>query len=84
VWSNDQYKAALHRVVVANPARERYSVPFFLNPSYETTYEPLPSMVTVRRPASYRRISWREFRGLRAAGDYADLGEEVQIHQYRR
>jgi isopenicillin N synthase-like dioxygenase len=84
VWSNDQYKAALHRVVVANPTLERYSIPFFLNPSYETTYEPLPTMVTAQRPASYRRISWREFRGLRAAGDYADIGEEVQIHHYRR
>ena len=84
VWSNDQYKAALHRVVVANPALERYSIPFFLNPSYDTIYEPLPTMVTEQRPASYRRISWREFRGLRAAGDYADIGEEVQIHHYRR
>jgi len=84
VWSNDRYKAALHRVVTKNPARERYSIPFFLNPSYETHYEPLPSMVTAQQPAAYRRISWREFRGLRAAGDYADIGEEVQIHHYRR
>jgi isopenicillin N synthase-like dioxygenase len=84
VWSNDRYKAALHRVVVASPAHERYSIPFFLNPSYETTYEPLPTTVTLDQPAAYRRISWREFRGLRAAGDYADIGEEVQIHHYRR
>jgi isopenicillin N synthase-like dioxygenase len=83
VWSNDRYKAALHRVVVADPRHERYSIPFFLNPSYETTYEPLPPTVTPERPAAYRRIEWREFRGLRAAGDYADIGEEVQIHHYR-
>ncbi len=83
VWSNDRYKAALHRVVVADPRHERYSMPFFLNPSYETSYEPLPATVTRERPAAYRRIEWREFRGLRAAGDYADLGEEVQIHHYR-
>jgi isopenicillin N synthase-like dioxygenase len=83
VWSNDRYKAALHRVVTT-PGQERYSIPFFLNPSYETTYEPLPTTVTLDRPASYRPISWREFRTLRAAGDYADVGEEVQIHHYRR
>jgi isopenicillin N synthase-like dioxygenase len=83
VWSNDRYRAAPHRVP-ANPAHERYSIPFFLNPSYETTYEPLPATVTTDRPAAYCRISWREFRGLRAAGDYADVGEEVQIHHYRR
>jgi len=83
VWSNDRYRAALHRVVT-NPSRDRYSVPFFLNPSWETTYEPLPTTVTPQRPARYRRIHWREFRNLRAAGDYADVGEEVQISHYRQ
>jgi isopenicillin N synthase-like dioxygenase len=83
VWSNDRYNAALHRVVT-NPARDRYSVPFFLNPSWETTYEPLPTTVTPQRPARYRRIHWREFRKLRAAGDYADVGEEIQISHYRQ
>lgn len=83
VWSNDRYRAALHRVVT-NPSKDRYSVPFFLNPSWETTYEPLRATVTLEQPARYRRISWREFRALRAAGDYADIGEEVQISRYRR
>jgi len=82
VWSNDEYRAALHRVVT-NPASDRYSVPFFLSPSYATTYEPLPTTVTTLRPARYRQIRWREFRSLRAAGDYADLGEEIQISHYR-
>jgi len=83
VWSNDRYRAALHRVVVADPTHERYSIPFFFNPSYDTTYEPLPPTVTRERPAAYRRIQWREFRSLRAAGDYADLGVEVQVDHYR-
>jgi isopenicillin N synthase-like dioxygenase len=84
VWSNDRYQAALHRVIT-HARRERYSVPFFLNPSYETRYEPLPASVDAQRPARYEAIQWREFRELRAAGDYADLGEEVQIaHHYRK
>lgn len=83
VWSNDRYRAALHRVIT-DPERDRYSVPFFLNPSYETTYEPLPTTATTDEPARYRPIRWREFRALRAAGDYADLGEEIQIAHYRR
>lgn len=82
VWSNDRYKGVLHRVIT-NSAYDRYSVPFFLSPSYETTYEPLPTTITRHRPARYRRIHWREFRTLRAAGDYADLGEEIQITRYR-
>jgi len=82
VWSNDQYRAARHRVVT-NPAQDRYSVPFFLNPCWETTYQPQPAAVASQRPARYRPIRWREFRTLRAAGDYADVGEEVQISHYR-
>lgn len=82
VWSNDLYTAAVHRAVV-DPLHDRYSVPFFFNPSYDTDYEPLPGAVTPERPARYRRIRWGEFRALRAAGDYADLGVEVQISHYR-
>ena len=82
VWSNDRYRAALH-CVVTNPSQDRYSVPFFLNPSYETTYEPLSTTVTQACPPRYRPIRWREFRTLRAAGDYADVGEEIQITHYR-
>ena len=82
VWSNDRYRAAVHRVIT-NPRKDRYSVPFFLSPSFETTYEPLPTTVAPDRPARYRPIQWREFRTLRAAGDYADLGEEIQIAHYR-
>lgn len=81
VWSNDHYRAALHRVVTS-PDAGRFSVPYFLNPSYETNYAPLPTMVDDQHPARYRSINWREFRSRRAAGDYADYGEEVQISQY--
>lgn len=83
VWSNDRYRAALHRVVT-HPERDRYSVPFFLNPSYETSYQPLTAGARDGEPALYRPIRWREFRQLRAAGDYADLGEEIQISHFRR
>jgi len=83
VWSNDRYPAALHRVI-APSVRDRYSAAFFLNPSYETTYEPLATTLASNVPPRYQRIHWREFRALRAAGDYADLGEEIQIAHYRR
>jgi isopenicillin N synthase-like dioxygenase len=82
VWSNDRYQASLHRVI-ANASAERFSAPFFFNPAYETDYAPLPSTVSGRRPARYRPINWGEFRAGRAAGDYADSGEEIQIGRYR-
>ena len=82
VWSNDQYRAALHRVTT-NSDKDRYSAPYFFNPAYETDYAPLPSCVSDERPARYRPINWREFRTRRADGDYADYGAEVQISDYR-
>jgi len=82
VWSNDRYRASLHRVV-ASAAAERYSAPFFFNPAYATDYAPLPSAVDATHPARYRPINWGEFRAGRAAGDYADVGEEIQISQFR-
>ncbi len=81
VWSNDRYLAPLHRVR-ANAERERFSVPYFFNPAYGTDYAPLPATVDAEHPARYRPINWGEFRARRAAGDYADCGEEVQISHY--
>lgn len=83
VWSNDRYRAALHRVL-ANSSQPRYSAPFFLNPAYQSHYAPLPSTVDATHPPRYRPINWGEFRARRAAGDYADVGEEVQIGHYAR
>ncbi len=82
VWSNDIYRAAVHRVL-AMDERDRYSIPFFFNPAAGTEVNPLPSVVTAERPARYRTVNWSDFRGQRTDGDYADYGPEVQIAQYR-
>jgi isopenicillin N synthase-like dioxygenase len=81
VWSNDRYVAPLHRAVVRS-SYERYSVPYFFNPTYSAEYSPLPSTVDARNPPRYRPISWREFRARRAAGDYANGREYAEISQY--
>ena len=41
VWTNDQYKAAVHRVVPMTE-RSRYSIPYFSNPPRHTVLEPSP------------------------------------------
>ncbi|MDG2306536.1 MAG: 2-oxoglutarate and iron-dependent oxygenase domain-containing protein [Candidatus Binatia bacterium] len=79
VWSNDRYRSPLHRVVVSDRT-ERYSAPFFFNPSYDAVCAPLPDP---GRAPRYRPVPWGEFRSLRAAGDYANVGEEVQVADYR-
>jgi isopenicillin N synthase-like dioxygenase len=83
VWSNDIYKAAIHRVL-AMSTRERYSIPFFFNPVASCEVSPLPSVVDEQNPSRYRPIEWGSFRGKRSDGDYADYGTEVQISQYRK
>ena len=81
VWSNDRFKAPVHRVL-ASSRFVRYSAPFFLNPSFETDYAPLAA-ACVDEPARYRPINWGAFRAGRAAGDYANYGEEIQIAHFR-
>jgi len=82
VWSNDRYPAALHRVLASREAL-RYSAPFFFNPSADATYAPLTTACSDDDPPHYRPINWGEFRTGRHGGDYADLGEEIQISNYR-
>ena len=80
VWSNDRYRAPLHRVR-ASEAGVRMSAPFFLNPANSYAYAPLAAATSAS--PRYRPIVWREFREQRAAGDYADQGQEIQIDDYR-
>eukprot|EP00611_Tribonema_gayanum_P031771 TRINITY_DN9260_c0_g1_i3.p1 TRINITY_DN9260_c0_g1~~TRINITY_DN9260_c0_g1_i3.p1 ORF type:complete len:228 (-),score=63.59 TRINITY_DN9260_c0_g1_i3:268-951(-) len=85
VWSNDLYKAPEHRVL-ANSQRDRISAPFFYNPSYAATVKPLglclgPQACQV--DPHYRPINWGEYRRRRFEGDYANVGEEVQIAHFR-
>jgi isopenicillin N synthase-like dioxygenase len=82
VWSNDRFRSPVHRVVV-NTEKERFSAPFFMNPSYAKDCAPLAELLAPGERPQYRPINWGEFRRLRAAGDYADVGEEVQISHYR-
>ncbi len=82
VWSNDLYRAPVHRVL-PSVTRDRYSLPFFYNPSYGAHYAPLDALTNEASPPRYRPINWGEFRLQRQQGDYADYGQEIQISDYR-
>lgn len=82
VLSNDRFKAPLHRVLPSR-GRKRYSAPFFFNPRPDADISPLPMFIDEQHPPAFRPINWGRFRSLRFAGDYADVGEEVQISHYR-
>ena len=80
IWSNDRYRAALHRVRPLTD-RPRYSIPFFFNPAYSTDVVPLAATAT--ESPKYRSVNWGRFRQARTDGDYADYGQEIQIADFR-
>ena len=82
VWSNDRYRAPVHRVLAMDTA-ERSSMAFFYNPGYGAHVAPLSNLVNGGDAARYRPIAWGEFRRKRADGDFANYGAEVQISDYR-
>jgi isopenicillin N synthase-like dioxygenase len=80
-WSNDQYRAAVHRVL---PMRDqpRMSTPYFYNPPADAVIQPHPALAAGE--PHYRAFSWREFIQARVDDNYADLGEEdIQVARYR-
>ncbi len=81
VWSNDRYRAALHRVRPITD-RPRTSLPYFFNPTYDTDYAPLAGSVAAGDHPHYTSINWGHFRQARADGDYADYGHEIQIADF--
>ncbi len=81
VWTNDRYRAAVHRVVPMT-GRERYSIPFFYNPDRNAVVEPIEALC--EGPPRYRRFTWREFIQARIDDNYTDLGtEDTQVAHFR-
>lgn len=54
-WSNDAYKSVEHKVM-ANAKVERYSIAYFLCPSYES------SIGSCKEPSIYRKFTFGEYR----------------------
>jgi len=80
VWTNDRYRAAVHRVLPMTSQR-RFSIPYFSNPPRDLVVEPLTELC--EEPARYRAFAWREFMQARNDDNYADLGaEDTQITKY--
>ena len=82
VWTNDVYRAAIHRVTPMD-GQPRYSTPYFYNPAGSTVLEPLSALASNAAP-KYRAFTWKEFIQARISDNYADLGEDdTQISNYK-
>lgn len=83
VWSNDLYRAAVHRVLPMNPSgRGRFSTPYFYNPTRDAVLEPLAAL-SDSSPV-FERFTWKEYIKGRVDDNFQDLGEEdIQIDRFR-
>ncbi len=79
-WTNDRYRAAVHRVLPV--ASRRFSIPYFSNPSRDTIVTPLEQLA--EGSPRYRPFAWREFSAARAYDNFTDLGtEDTQVTDFR-
>jgi len=82
VWTNDVYRAAVHRVLPMK-GTGRYSTPYFYNPTSDAILEPIPQL-NADAPR-YETFTWREYIKGRVDDNYTDLGEDdIQIDRYRK
>ncbi len=81
VWSNDRYRAAVHRVLPMTTST-RMSIPYFYNPKRDATIEPVPALVLDGQP-KYRSFVFRDYIDARSADNFADAGAaDAQISDY--
>jgi isopenicillin N synthase-like dioxygenase len=80
VWTNDRYRAAVHRVLPMTTST-RMSIPYFLNPARDATVEPIAEIAS--GPLRYRGFPFRQLIDARSADNYADTGRpDAQISDH--
>ena len=81
VWTNDQYVAAIHRVL-KRTNKARYSTPYFYNPKGNAILKPIKDLSD--QSDLYSSFTWKEYIQGRVNDNYADLGEDdIQIERFR-
>ena len=55
-WTNDVYTSTKHRVINKGSNSSRYSIPYFVEPNYNTVIKCLSSCVSKSRPTRYDNI----------------------------
>ena len=80
-WTNDRWRAAVHRVVPMT-RRRRFSIPYFGNPDRDAVIEPVPELCP--QGPHYRPVAWRAFIQARVDDNFTDLGaDDTQMAQFR-
>ncbi|KAG8364288.1 hypothetical protein BUALT_Bualt19G0112900 [Buddleja alternifolia] len=75
VWSNDKYESVEHRVMV-NSERERFSIPFFFNPTHSVMVSPIKELINEQNPEKYKVYNWGKFHTTRNLSNFKKLNVE--------
>ena len=59
-WTNDYYRATVHRVV-SSQKKTRLSVPFFFEPNYDAVIEPLEKFCKEKNPIRYSPLHFGNY-----------------------
>jgi gibberellin 2-oxidase len=73
-WSNNRYKSVEHKVVT-NATTERYSVAYFLCPSYDSP------IGACEEPSPYRTFTFGEYRR-RVQEDVKKTGKKIGLPNF--
>jgi gibberellin 2-oxidase len=73
-WSNDEYKSVEHKVM-ANGKMERYSIAYFLCPSYDSV------IGSCSEPSIYREFTFGEYRS-QVQEDVKKIGHKVGLPRF--
>jgi isopenicillin N synthase-like dioxygenase len=82
-WSNDRFLSTPHRVLNIS-GRDRYSVPFFVSPEYDTVIECLPSCRGPGNAAKYPAVTMEDFTIEFLNRNYANRNQQLQWSAQRQ
>lgn len=83
VWSNDKYESVEHRVMV-NSEKDRFSIPFFLNPAHYTVVKPLEELIDEKNRPKFKAYSWGKFMTHRKESNFKKQNvENIQTYHFR-
>ena len=71
-WTNDYYRATVHRVV-SPKNKARLSVPFFFEPNYDTVIEPIGKFCTENNPIRYSPLHFGNYLKKTFRTSYSDI-----------
>ena len=76
-WTNGRFMATPHRVLPVN--RDRYSLAFFYNPSWDTVADPLHTCVSPDHPPQFKPVRFLDYRVWYINQNYLTENDKAQL-----